>query len=230
MPAAFGSLYSIRILSLRSNKFNGSIPEEIIHFSKLQILDLSSNYFSGQLPRRIGNLEMLTSRPNSTLLLEYGVDVKLEMVIKGIAIQLENLYDYTSVGNMTGLESLDLSFNKLFGKIPESLASLDSLGFLNLSYNNLSGRIPRGLHLDTLSGDGSAYVNNSFLCGIPTNNICEGDQGTNTTDISSPPNDFEEDAKEKLLLCAIVAVGFVVGFWGLFFVLLLKKEKWWFPY
>ncbi|KAI3943655.1 hypothetical protein MKW92_005999, partial [Papaver armeniacum] len=102
---------------------------------------------------------------------------------------------------------------------------MDSLGFLNLSYNNLSGRIPRGLHLDTLNGDGSAYVSNSFLCGFPTNNICEGVQSTNTTE-----EDYQDDAKEKLLLYAIVVVGFIVGFWGLFFVLLLKKEKWWFPY
>ncbi|KAI3943266.1 hypothetical protein MKW92_010947 [Papaver armeniacum] len=268
---AFGSPYSLKIISLRSNRFNGSIPEEIDQFSQLQILDLSRNYFSGQLPRKIGNLAMLTSRPNSTNSLINSDNVQLQMVIKGIEIQLEKLYEYSSgidlscnilegsipeeigllkglsmlnlshngfsgiipasVGNMTGLDSLDLSFNKLFGQIPESLASLDSLGLLNLSYNNLSGRIPRGPHLDTLSGDGSAYLNNSFLCGFPTNNICEGDQSTND---SSPPNnveeDYQDDAKDKLLLCAIAALGFGVGFWGLFFVLLLKKEKLWFPY
>ncbi|KAI3877875.1 hypothetical protein MKW92_000156 [Papaver armeniacum] len=267
---AFGSLYSAKIISLRSNKFNGSIPEEVIHFSRLQILDLSRNYFSGQLPRNIGKLEMLTSRPNTTSSAKYDDDVQLQMVIKGIEIQLEKLYEYSSgidlscnsfegsipeeigllkglsmlnlshngfsgtipasVGNMTGLGSLDLSFNKLFGKIPESLTSLDSLGFLNLSYNNLSGRIPEGPHFDTLSGDGSAYLNNSFLCGLLTNNICEADhQSTNTTP-NNVEEDYQDDAKDRLLLCAIVAVGFGAGFWGLFFVFLLKKEKLWFPY
>ncbi|XP_026415880.1 receptor-like protein 56 [Papaver somniferum] len=127
---------------------------------------------------------------------------------------------------MNGLESLDLSFNKLTGLIPYSLPSMNSLGRLNLSYNNLSGTIPRGPHFDTLSGDGSAYLNNSLLCGFYTNNNCEADQRTDATDGNSP----NEDDKDKLLLYAIIALGFAVGFWGLFFVLLLKKQKWWFPY
>ncbi|XP_026416006.1 putative receptor like protein 25 [Papaver somniferum] len=133
---------------------------------------------------------------------------------------------------MSGLESLDLSFNKFSGNIPQSLASIGFLGHLNLSYNNLSGRIPREPHFDTLSGDGSAYANNSLLCGFYTNHTCEGDQISNATD-KTPYESYEDnknDAKEKLLLYAIVSLGFGVGFWGLFLVLLLKKEKWWFGY
>ncbi|KAI3958223.1 hypothetical protein MKW92_030149 [Papaver armeniacum] len=131
---------------------------------------------------------------------------------------------------MNGLESLDLSFNRLSGHIPYSLASMSSLGRLNLSYNNLSGTIPREPHFDTLSGDGSAYLNNSLLCGFNTNNTCGADRRTEATDENSPNEDDKEDAKDKLLLYAIVALGFAAGFWGLFFVLLLKKQKWWFPY
>ncbi|XP_026377755.1 receptor-like protein 33 [Papaver somniferum] len=134
---AFGSLISLRILSLRSNKFNGSIPEEIIHFSKLQILDLSRNYFSGQLPRKIGSLEMLTSRPNGTILIPYSGDVELEIVIKGITIQIEKLYDYSS--------GIDLSCNILEGSIPEEISLLKGLSMLNLSHNGFSGRIPRSV-------------------------------------------------------------------------------------
>ncbi|KAI3903111.1 hypothetical protein MKW92_005718 [Papaver armeniacum] len=274
----FGSIYMLQILSLRSNNFNGSLPEEVIHLKNLQILDLSRNNLTGFLPRKIGNLIMLISRPNDAYSLNqflgYSVvSVQLQMVIKGIVMQFEKLYTYSSgvdlscnalegnipyeigllqglstlnlshnhfsgiipksVGNMSGLESLDLSFNKLSGNIPQSLVSVRYLGYLNLSYNNLSGRIPREAHFDTLSGDGSAYLNNSLLCGFYTNHTCEGDRRSNVTD-SNPPNesyqDDKEDAKEKFLLYAIVALGFGVGFWGLFLVLLLKKEKWWFGY
>ncbi|KAI3958225.1 hypothetical protein MKW92_030151 [Papaver armeniacum] len=130
---------------------------------------------------------------------------------------------------MNGLESLDLSFNKLTGHIPDSLASLSSLQMLNLYYNNLSGPIPREPHFDTLSGDGSAYLNNSLFCGFYTNNTCEADRRTDATDSNFPNEDDKEDAKDKLLLYAIVSLGFAVVFWGLFFVLLLKKQKWWFP-
>ncbi|KAI3958226.1 hypothetical protein MKW92_030152 [Papaver armeniacum] len=270
IPSAFGSAIRLSILSLRSNKFNGSIPQEFSHLEKLQILDLSGNNLNGLIPRKIGNLMMLRSRPNDASFLEINdADVQLQMVIKGIMIQFEKLYAYSSgidlscnnlegnipeeigllkglstlnlshnrfssvipqsIGSMNGLESLDLSFNKLTGHIPDSLASLSSLETLNLSYNNLSGKIPREPHFDTLSGDGSAYLNNSLLCGFYTNNTCEDDRRTEATDGNSPNEGYEDD-EEELLLYAIVSLGFAVGFWGLFFVLLLKKQKWWFPY
>ncbi|KAI3967965.1 hypothetical protein MKW92_044007 [Papaver armeniacum] len=275
IPTVFRSVSNLSILCLRSNEFSGSIPREISLFDELQILDLSGNNLTGLIPRKIGNLMMLRSRPNSTVLLDTGstIDVQLRMVIKGIVIQFEKLYAYSSgidlscnllegtipqqigllkglstlnlshnrfsgfipqsIGYMSGLESLDLSFNKLSGIIPHSIALMDSLEKLNLSYNNLSGMIPREPHFDTLSGDGSAYSNNSLLCGFYTNHTCEGDQRSNAAG-SNPLNesyeDDNEDAKEKLLLYAIVALGYAVGFWGLFLVMLLKKQKWWFGY
>ncbi|XP_026415041.1 receptor-like protein 56 [Papaver somniferum] len=189
----------------------------MIQFKKLYAyssgIDLSCNNLEGNIPEEIGLLKGL-----STLNLSHNC-------FSGVIPQ--------SIGSMNGLESLDLSFNKLTGLIPHSLPSMNSLGRLNLSYNNLSGTIPRGPHFDTLSGDGSAYLKNSLLCGFYTNNTCEADQRTDATDGNSPNEgheDDKEDAKDKLLLYAIVSLGFAVGFWGLFFVLLLKKQKWWFPY
>ncbi|KAI3967049.1 hypothetical protein MKW92_032862 [Papaver armeniacum] len=45
-----------------------------------------------------------------------------------------------NIGNLSALESLDLSSNKLLGHIPLYLTTIDTLGVLNFSYNNLSGR------------------------------------------------------------------------------------------
>lgn len=97
----------------------------------------------------------------------------------------------------------------------------------------MSGRIPRGNQFDTLSVDGSAYVGNDLLCGFPSEKDCDGDHNISTTD-THPSNEVDEqdqeDGKEKLFLNVIVSSGFGVGFWGLFCVLLVKKQKWWFPY
>ncbi|XP_026415921.1 LRR receptor-like serine/threonine-protein kinase GSO1 [Papaver somniferum] len=247
IPQEFSHLVKLQILDLSGNNLNGLIPRKIgnlmmlrsrpndvsflvdiydidvqlqmvikgimIQFKKLYAyssgIDLSCNDLEGNIPEEIGLLKGL-----STLNLS---DNRFSSVIP------------QSIGSMNGLESLDLSFNKLTGLIPYSLPSLNSLERLNLSYNNLSGTIPRGPHFDTLSGDGSAYLNNSLLCGFYTNNTCEADQRTDATDGNSP-NEGHGDDKDKLLLYAIVSLGFAVGFWGLFFVLLLKKQKWWFPY
>ncbi|KAI3944558.1 hypothetical protein MKW92_022438 [Papaver armeniacum] len=270
IPAAFGSAIGLCILSLRSNKFHGSIPPEINYLERLQILDLSQNNLSGHIPNISG--KYWRGIVNKSVDFYYPDNIQLQMVLKGIMIRFEKLYNYSSgidlsrnmldgniptdigllkglatlnlshnhlsgdiprsVGNMSSLGSLDLSFNRFTGHIPQSLTSLDSLGVLNLSYNELSGRIPRGDHFGTLSVDGWAFVGNDLLCGEPTKKICDGD--TNTSDTSrtkeAGENGQEEDVKERILFYGVIILGFGVGFWGLFFVLLLRKEQLWFPY
>ncbi|XP_026420550.1 probable leucine-rich repeat receptor-like protein kinase At1g35710 [Papaver somniferum] len=247
-----GSLGNLQILSLRTNNFNESIPKEILDLQQLHVLDLSRNNLTGIIPNGIGNLQLqmttkgIITQYENLYTYNSGIDLssnKLEGEIpeeigrlKGLSM-LNLSHNHLSgniplsVGSMNGLESLDLSFNKLSGPIPVSLASMDFLGYLNLSYNNLSGTIPRGPHFDTLSGDGSAYVNNSFLCGYLTKSICGDDSDNGSTNYPSEVNrDEEDESKDKWYLFGVVVLGFIVGFWGLFFGLVLKKEKWWCPY
>lgn len=70
------------------------------------------------------------------------------------------------IGNMSGLESLDLSFNNVSGQnIPASINLLDFFSVMNLSRNNLSGRFPSGVRFDTLNEDVSVCIGNEYLCG-----------------------------------------------------------------
>ncbi|XP_026428209.1 receptor-like protein 14 [Papaver somniferum] len=177
-------------------------------------VDLSCNILDGNIPKEIGLLNGLVMLNLSHNHLSSNIPV--------------------SVGNMSSLDSLDLSSNRLCGHIPQSLTSIDSLGFLDLSYNDLSDKVPRGVHFDTLGLDGSAFSGNDLLCGYPMGKDCEGDHDINNSHGNDPSKEFEEkdqdDVKEKLLLYAIVSLGFAVGFWGLFIVLLVRKQRWWFPY
>ncbi|KAI3878457.1 hypothetical protein MKW92_027460 [Papaver armeniacum] len=176
-------------------------------------IDLSCNHLQGNIPEEIGLLTLL-----------YSLNLSHNHFSNGIP---------ESIGNLPVLQSLDLSSNNLSGHIPQSLAITDTLAVLNLSFNKLSGKIPRGPHFDTVSIDGSAFSGNELLCGYPTEKLCDGDLDTSTVH-ANPANEFDEvygeDAKEKLFFYASVALGFVVGFWGLFLVLFLNKQKWWFPY
>ncbi|KAI3888377.1 hypothetical protein MKW92_006693 [Papaver armeniacum] len=280
IPTFIGSFLHLRILSLRSNAFNGSIPKEISNLGKLQILDLSFNSLSGPIHgKTIGNLTMLTTRPNDISAAWGGgmfiSDLQLQIVVKGVLHHINRLQGFnsgvdlscnklegdipedigllkglsmlnlsnnhfngnipSSVGNMTGLESLDLSFNNLSGEIPMELVSLSYLGYINLSYNNLSGRIPENAHFQSLSLDGSAFLGNEFLCGVPTRNHCDGNPVSPTSSKTSDNTnlhveDDEDGAREKVFLFGSVVLGVGVGFWGLFLGLLCRKEKWLFGY
>ena len=68
---------------------------------------------------------------------------------------LTGAYIPISLGNLDGLESLDLYQNKLSSKIPQQLTQLNFLEYFNISYNHLMGPISRGKQFDT-------FLNNSF--------------------------------------------------------------------
>ena len=51
----------------------------------------------------------------------------------------------TSIGNLTGLQTLDIHGNKIGGKIPDVLGNLKQLDHLDLSENQLGGSIPNSI-------------------------------------------------------------------------------------
>ncbi|XP_026444560.1 receptor-like protein 53 [Papaver somniferum] len=110
-----------------------------------------------------------------------------------------------NLGN-NNFRGIDLSFNILDGTIPEEIGLLrglvDFLEYLSLSQNNLSGKIPRGDHFGTLSVDGSDFNGNDLLYRSLLAKVCDDDNNAGDT----------------------------IGFWSMFFVLLLRRHKWWFPY
>ncbi|GMP22094.1 hypothetical protein CsSME_00000263 [Camellia sinensis var. sinensis] len=241
IPKEISNLWDLQFIGFSNNKLSGAIPDKLQCFKMLTSrprrsiigciisfmysgvdlnivikgqpydldviftdnsgIDLSCNLLTGLIPPEIGLLEglfMLNLSRNSL----YG---EIPM----------------SIGKMSELESLDLSFNNLSGSIPMALASLDFLSYLNLSYNNLSGEIPKGMHFDTLFGDGSPYIGNRFLCGAPDGPNCSRNGSS-----SSETVDADDDARQKWLFYAVVTIGFGVGLWGYLAIMYLMKEKW----
>ncbi|KAJ3672512.1 hypothetical protein LUZ60_007233 [Juncus effusus] len=122
------------------------------------------------------------------------------------------------MGSMKSLESLDLHRNKLFGIIPQSLANLNFLDTLNLSYNNLSGRIPTGDQLQTIL-DSYVYIGNAYLCGFPLNKSCNPSETSHNDIVENNDKDLDE-----VLLYLIVVIGCGFGFWVFFGVLMFKRN------
>ncbi|KAF8378108.1 hypothetical protein HHK36_029444 [Tetracentron sinense] len=171
----------------------------------VESIDLSSNNLTGEIPEEIMSL------------LKLGT---LNLSINSLTGKIPE-----KIGNLKMLETLDLSFNQLSGLIPQSLSSLSFLSHLNLSHNNLSGEIPSGNQLQTLN-DASIYEGNPALCGPPLVAKCPGyeaSQGPSSIGDDGENKDGQLDGSEMLWFYASMALGFIVGFWGVCGTLLIKK-------
>ncbi|KAH7865971.1 hypothetical protein Vadar_013745 [Vaccinium darrowii] len=182
VPAWLGThLTSLIVLILRSNEFNGSIPPQICHLNRIQIFDLSHNQLSGNIPPCFSNFTALVENKNSnaTTIYSYlshgssGVEIgtyvanaflqwKGQDLEYGKNLALQKTIDLSSnrlcgkipeqVGSLAGLHSLNLSRNNLTGNIIQDVGQMELLESLDLSTNRLSGEIPRSLaHLNFLS-------------------------------------------------------------------------------
>lgn len=175
--------------------------------SLVMVLDLSRNRLSGEIP---------------TDLLDHLVGLQsLNLSNNQLTGKIPDKF-----GGMAQIEALDLSWNDFSGAIPGSIALLTSLSYLNLSHNNLSGRIPSGNQLQTLT-DPSIYSGNLDLCGPPLSTKCPGDQPSKvpTPAAIADAEGNNNDDDNMLGLYLGMGIGYAVGLWG-FFGVLLYKYSW----
>ncbi|KHN20336.1 Receptor-like protein 12 [Glycine soja] len=99
-------------LDFSSNNFEGTIPEELMNFTRLNLLNLSDNALAGHIPSSIGNLKQLES-----------LDLSSNHFDGEIPTQLANL---------NFLSYLNVSSNRLVGKIPvgNQLQTFDASSFV----------------------------------------------------------------------------------------------------
>ncbi|CDO96888.1 unnamed protein product [Coffea canephora] len=168
VPAELGKLVNLENLILNANNLTGQLPKELNNLTKLTELRLSSNNFTGNLPdfsswKNLTKLELQASGfqgpiPPSISVLKNLTELRISD-LGGGASDFPLLRDMTSmqklmlrscnlVGkipyyiiNMMTLQTLDLSFNKLEGEVP-NLEGLEGLQFMYLTRNSLSGTIP----------------------------------------------------------------------------------------
>ncbi|KAK8329609.1 hypothetical protein V6Z12_A11G334100 [Gossypium hirsutum] len=161
----------------------------------LTSMDLSANSLTGEIPKEIGSLVGLVSLNFSGNLLTGNIP--------------------DSIGNIELMESLDLSMNRLNGEIPPSFSNLNFLNHFNVSYNNLTGQIPTSTQLQSF--DNLSYVGNHHYGPPLTKNYAS--KGI-PTDVANNGSSSEGNKVNSLYVS--IALGFVMGFWGvvapLFFI------------
>ncbi|CAL4962712.1 unnamed protein product [Urochloa decumbens] len=139
-PGTLGRLTNLRVLSLRSNRVLGAIPDDVLRLPNLKALYLQQNRLSGAIPPGIAAL------PLERLVLAHN--------------------DFSgpipfALNNLTALRVLRLDGNNLSGSIPS--ISIPKLDVFNVSDNNLNGSIPKSL----AGFPKDSFAGNRLLCGDP---------------------------------------------------------------
>ncbi|URD87937.1 serine threonine-protein kinase BRI1-like [Musa troglodytarum] len=165
----FGLLSRLAVLQLANNSLSGEIPRELGNCSSLVWLDLNSNRLRGEIPPRLGRqlgakassgilsgntLAFVRNVGNSCKgvggLLEFA-GIRPERLLQVPTLKtcdFTRLYSGAALSDWTHyqtLEYLDLSYNELYGNIPEEFGDMVVLQVLDLAHNRLTGEIPATL-------------------------------------------------------------------------------------
>ncbi|KAM0023826.1 putative non-specific serine/threonine protein kinase [Helianthus debilis subsp. tardiflorus] len=144
-----------RLLLLKNNLFNGSIPDSLCNTADLVILDLSRNMLSGNLPDCFGNFSDLmvlilsSNRLSGTIPTSLG---KLGSSIQWLHLNNNSFHGELpeTLSNCTSLDVLDLGENRFSGTIPKWIGEkIKYLVVLRLHNNNFTGQIPEQLCQNT---------------------------------------------------------------------------------
>ncbi|XP_021724713.1 receptor-like protein 12 [Chenopodium quinoa] len=196
----------LQVLVVRLNYFHGQIlsPTSSHDFPRLHVLDLSYNHHTGTLPFDYLQSWVVQRNSDEDQWDSSSVIITSYTSVVDIIYFKNQIYNYsitimnkgTSLANIRAIESLDLSQNKLSGKIPQELNELTSLEVFDVSYNHLTGPIPQGKQFNTF--ERSSYEGNLGLCGSPLSKKCG-----NSNAVSSlvPEMDHTSEDQETPWVC-----------------------------
>ncbi|XP_073303605.1 receptor-like protein kinase BRI1-like 3 [Primulina huaijiensis] len=166
IPSDVGNLANLAILQLGNNSLSGAIPSGIGRCQSLIWLDLNSNELTGSIPLELAAEAgfvvpgIVSGKQFAFVRNEGGTECRgAGGLVEFAGIRADRLeqfpmvhscpstriytgvtvYTFTSNGSMI---YLDLSYNNLFGSIPENFGLMSFLQVLNLGHNSLSGEIP----------------------------------------------------------------------------------------
>ncbi|CAL9091836.1 unnamed protein product [Musa textilis] len=122
IPATLGELPRLNLLQLDDNQLHGSIPPSLGK-CPLDKLNLASNHLTGTCPKKYLSIPSLS---------KYSSFLK-QFVVGSLPLD---------IGNLKNTPTIDVSNNRLSGKIPSTIAECQVLQYLYMQGNLFRGPIP----------------------------------------------------------------------------------------
>ncbi|KAL5577004.1 hypothetical protein UlMin_018703 [Ulmus minor] len=192
LPMTFAELRNLTDFRINDNNFNGSIPDFIQNWKQLTRLEMHASGLEGPIPSNISLLANLAELRISDILGPEQKFPELKNMTNLVRLVLRNCNISGEIPSyiwtMKNMEVLDVSFNKLVGKIPDTSA-LRQIRFVFLTGNLLSGSIPDSILKDGISLDLSY---NNFTWQGPEQPTCQDSLNLNL-------NLFQSSSRENNL-------------------------------
>ncbi|KAL1082500.1 hypothetical protein V6Z11_D09G136800 [Gossypium hirsutum] len=144
VPSRLGKSRVLEQLELSMNRFTGEIASEIGEHGNLIKIDLSENYLNGFIPESFVNLTKLETLILSSNQLHGEIPAGLLGIttLQRFSANQNNFVGLPSITTSMSLKILDLSYNKIAGRILPQLLLGSNLQTVDLSYNMLTGPVP----------------------------------------------------------------------------------------
>uniref|UniRef100_A0A453GF15 non-specific serine/threonine protein kinase n=1 Tax=Aegilops tauschii subsp. strangulata TaxID=200361 RepID=A0A453GF15_AEGTS len=152
----FSNLPNLQYLSIKSNSFTGSLPNNVGNISsELQVFLARENRLVGGIPTTISNLTGLFVLDLSENQLHSAILESIMMMtnLEWLDLEKNNLFGSipSQIAMLKNLDHIFLNDNCFSGSIPENIGNLTKLEFLSLSRNQLTSTLPPSLfHTDSL--------------------------------------------------------------------------------
>ncbi|KAI3942254.1 hypothetical protein MKW92_006421 [Papaver armeniacum] len=149
-PIPETEISSLTTLLLIGNNLNETVPSCVVKLRKLQVFEVTGNNLKGTISFKsmFQDLNPVWISFNNNLL-DVQIDVQIDVSSRGSSLSVLDISKNKLSGRIpstlkycSSLISLNLGANCLTGNIPNELESAKNLKFLQLYENNLNGTIP----------------------------------------------------------------------------------------
>ncbi|KAL8201310.1 hypothetical protein R6Q57_012649 [Mikania cordata] len=139
---------ALRVLDISDNSFVGSFPSGLcVNSSRIQFLIFDLNHFNGVIPPGFQNCNFLEHLSMASNFLTGVIPDFLFLLprLRELSLQNNMFTAINEIGNSSQLVRLDVSHNRVFGKIPDFFHNFPNLSYFSVRSNNMSGGIPLSL-------------------------------------------------------------------------------------